>query len=200
MSNNANVVSPANRQATWRELFAKEDWWAVWIGLGLVLVAVVLFANGASLKWIAVTPQKWSTLDQVAAQFGANAMRYLALFALWLVLFGIAVRALGLRLADFIPAFVVLFIVSTLIYALGAWDQASRYNLEPPLVALVLGLLASNLLRLPAWLQSGLRVEFYIKTGIVLLGAGFPFVLILWAGPVAIGQAAIVSLVTFGVI
>jgi len=34
----------------------------------------------------------------------------------------------------------------------------------------------------------------------VLLGAGFPFVLILWAGPVAIGQAAIVSLVTFGVI
>ena len=200
MSNDANVVSPANRQATWQELFAKEDWWAVWIGLGLVLVAIVLFANGASLKWIAVTPQKWSTLDQVAAQFGANAMRYLALFALWLVLFGIAVRALGLRLADFIPAFIVLFIVSTLIYALGAWDQASRYNLEPPLVALVLGLLASNLLRLPAWLQSGLRVEFYIKTGIVLLGAGFPFVLILWAGPVAIGQAAIVSLVTFGVI
>ncbi len=45
-----------------------------------------------------------------------------------------------------------------------------------------------------------MRVEFYIKTGIVLLGAGLPFALILWAGPVAIAQAAIVSLVTFGVI
>src|SRR4029450_7263155 len=78
--------------------------------------------------------------------------------------------------------------------------EQPRYTLAPRLVALVLGLLASNLLRLPAWLQSGLRVEFYIKTGIVLLGAGFPFVLVLWAGPVAIGQAAIVSLVTFGVI
>jgi uncharacterized membrane protein YadS len=200
MSSDPNVIRSGNRQSQWRELFAREDWWAVWIGLGLVIVAAVLFANGASLKWIAVTPQKWSTLDQIATQFGANAARYLALFALWLVLFGIAVRALGFRLAEFVPAFVVLFVVSALIYALGAWDQASRYNLEPPLVALALGLLVSNLLRLPAWLQSGLRVEFYIKIGIVLLGAGFPFVLILWAGPVAIAQAAIVSLATFGVI
>src|SRR4249920_3022354 len=123
MPNDANVISSANSQSPWRELFAKEDWWAVWIGLGLVIVAGVLFANGASLKWLAVTPQKWSTLDQVAAQFGANATRYLALFALWLVLFGIGVRALGLRLAEFVPAFAILFIVSTLIYALGAWDQ-----------------------------------------------------------------------------
>ena len=60
MSNDANVVSPANRQATWRELFAKEDWWAVWIGLGLVLVAVVLFANGnrpALLAIICLSPR-----------------------------------------------------------------------------------------------------------------------------------------------
>src|SRR6201999_2231168 len=45
-----------------------------------------------------------------------------------------------------------------------------------------------------------LRVEFYIKTGIVLLGASLPLTLLAWAGPVAILQAAIVSLVTFGVI
>ena len=199
MSNNA-AAGANGRPSLWRELLAKEDWWAVWIGLGLVIVAAILFANGASLKWIAVTPQKWSTFDQVGKQFGDNAARYLALFVLWLVLLGIAVRTLGFRLADFMPAFLVVFVVSTLIFTLGAWDQASRYNLEPPLVALVLGLLISNLVRLPAWLQSGLRVEFYVKTGIVLLGAGFPFVMILWAGPVAIGQAAIVSLVTFGVI
>jgi len=197
MSTPRNAVAS---NSAWRELFAREDWWAVWIGVGLVIAAALAFANGASLKWLAVTPQKWSTLEQIAAQFGTNALRYLALFALWLVLFGIAVRVLGLRLAEFVPAFAIVFVVSALIYALGAWDQASRYNLEPPLVALALGLLASNLFSLPAWLRSGLRVEFYVKTGIVLLGAGVPFVLILWAGPVAIAQAAIVSLVTFGVI
>jgi uncharacterized membrane protein YadS len=43
-------------------------------------------------------------------------------------------------------------------------------------------------------------VEFYIKTGIVLLGAALPLTLIGWAGPTAIVQAAIVSLVTFGTI
>jgi len=200
MSNNVSAALPSSRPPAWRELFAKEDWWAVWIGLGLVVVAVILFVNGASLKWIAVTPQKWSSLDQIAAQFGANATRYVALFALWLVVFGVGAVALGLRVGQFAASFAVLFIVATLIYTLGAWDQSSRYNLEPPLVALVLGLLLSNLTTLPDWLKSGLRVEFYIKTVIVLLVAGVPLILILWAGPIAILQAAIVSLVTFGVI
>jgi len=200
MSNNVSAALPSSRPSAWRELFAKEDWWAVWIGLGLVVVAVILFVNGASLKWIAVTPQKWSSLDQIAAQFGANATRYVALFALWLVVFGVGAVALGLRVGQFAASFAVLFIVATLIYTLGAWDQSSRYNLEPPLVALVLGLLLSNLTTLPDWFKAGLRVEFYIKTGIVLLGAGVPLILILWAGPIAILQAAIVSLVTFGVI
>jgi uncharacterized integral membrane protein (TIGR00698 family) len=90
--------------------------------------------------------------------------------------------------------------VAGAIYFLGLWDQAAHYNLEPPLVALGLGLLISNTVGAPRWLQPGLRVEFYIKTGIVLLGAGLPLTLIGWAGPVAIVQAAIVSLVTFGVI
>lgn len=42
----------------------------------------------------------------------------------------------------------------------------------------------------------GFRVEFYIKIGIVLLGATLPFTLIIWPGPVAILQASIVSIVT----
>jgi uncharacterized integral membrane protein (TIGR00698 family) len=91
-------------------------------------------------------------------------------------------------------------VVAAALYFLGAWDQASHYNLEPPLVALALGLLISNTIGAPRWLSPALRVEFYIKTGIVLLGASLPLLLIAWAGPVAIAQAAIVSLVTFGVI
>jgi uncharacterized membrane protein YadS len=193
----ASVQTPASG---WRELISREDWWAIWIGLGLVIAAVIAFSQGGSLKWIAVAPQKWSALADLGAQFAATWPRYLALFALFAVLFGIGIAALGLRIAHFLPAFAIVFVVSAAIYTLGQWDQASRYNLEAPLVALALGLLVSNLFALPAWFSSALRVEFYIKTGIVLLGAGFPLVLILWAGPVAIVQAAIVSLVTFGVI
>jgi uncharacterized integral membrane protein (TIGR00698 family) len=192
--------APPTPATGWRELFAKEDWWAIWIGLGLVAAAIVLFEAHSSLKWIAVAPQKWSTFGDFGTQLAANAPRYLALFVLWSVLFGIAVAALGIRVAHFLPAFLILFVVGGLIYTLGQWDQASRYNLEPPVVALLLGLIVSNATQLPAWFESALRVEFYVKTGIVLLGAGLPFLLIAWAGPVAILQAAIVSLVTFGVI
>ena len=58
----------------------------------------------------------------------------------------------------------------------------------------------ANVIRLPRWLDAGFRVEFYIKIGIVLLGATLPFTLIIWAGPVAILQASIVSVATFLVI
>ena len=77
---------------------------------------------------------------------------------------------------------------------------ASYYNLEPPLVALLFGLIVSNLIGLPRWLDAGFRVEFYIKTGIVLLGATVPFSLVILAGPTAILQASIVSIATFLVI
>ena len=184
----------------WKELFAKEDWWAIWIGVGLVLVAVALFASGSSIKWLAVSPQKWSHLPEAFTQYGQHAGQYFALFVLWAVLFGLGAFNLGIRLTEFLPSFAFVFVVSVILYFIGQWDQASKYSLEPPLVGLGLGLLISNTIRLPKWLEAGFRVEFYIKTGIVLLGAGLPFTLIIWAGPVAIVQAAIVSLVTFGVI
>ncbi len=184
----------------WRELIAKEDWWAIWIGLGLVVAAVIAYKFGVSFKWIAVTPQKWATLGDLGTQLQSNGLRFVALFVLWTILFGIAVTALGLKIGEFVAAFFVVFVVSAIIYFIGAWDQASKYNLEPPLVALVVGLIISNVFGIPGWLKTGLRVEFFIKTGIVLLGAQLPFTLIVWAGPVAIVQAAIISLATFGTI
>jgi uncharacterized membrane protein YadS len=182
------------------ELLRKEDWWAIWIGLGLVAVAVGLFSGGGSISWVAVAPQKWSHLADAAHQLRAHGPQYAALLVLWSVLFGIGASALGFRLSRFLPGFVLLFVGALLLYFLGQWDQASHYNLEPPLVALALGLLISNTVGVPRWAEPGLRVEFYIKTGIVLLGAGLPLTLMVWAGPVALVQATIVSLVTFSVI
>jgi uncharacterized integral membrane protein (TIGR00698 family) len=188
------------RRSPWGELFRKEDWWAIWIGLGLIAVALALFAAGSSIKWIAAAPQKWAHLSDLSQQLKAHALQYSALFVLWAVAFGIGAAALGIRITKFLPAFSAVYVAAGSIYFLGMWDQAAHYNLEPPLVALGLGLLVSNTVGVPRWLDPGLRVEFYIKTGIVLLGAGLPLTLIAWAGPVAIVQAAIVSLATFGVI
>ncbi len=188
------------RRSAWRDLLRKDDWWAIWIGLSLVAAAVALFANGGSIRWIAVAPQKWSHLPDVAAQLRAHGAQYAALFVLWAAALGAGAAALDIKLSRFLPAFLALYVAAAAIYFLGLWDLAAHYNLEPPLVALGLGLLVANTIGVPRWLEPGLRVEFYVKTGIVLLGAGLPLTLIAWAGPVAIVQAGIVSLVTFGVI
>ncbi|MGC2033090.1 MAG: putative sulfate exporter family transporter [Steroidobacteraceae bacterium] len=191
---------PLIRRSAWHELKRKDDWWAIWIGLSLVAVAVALFANGGSIKWIAVAPQKWSHFADVAAQLRTHGAQYAALFVLWAAALGVGAAALDIKLSRFLPAFLALYVAAAAIYFLGLWDLAAHYNLEPPLVALGLGLLVANTIGVPRWLEPGLRVEFYVKTGIVLLGAGLPLTLIAWAGPVAIVQAGIVSLVTFGVI
>jgi uncharacterized integral membrane protein (TIGR00698 family) len=184
----------------WKELYLKEDWWAIWLGLGIVIVAYLFFANGSSIKWIAITPGKWSNFGELASHFTAHITQYVAQFVLWAVIFGVSMRALGYKLAEFYPSFVFIYLVSIVIFMIGAWDQAHQYNLEPPLVALLLGMLISNLIGLPKWMDAGFRVEYYIKTGIVLLGATLPFTLIVWAGPVAVMQASIVSITTFLVI
>jgi uncharacterized membrane protein YadS len=195
-----SVPPAAAGSSFWSDVIRKEDWWAIWIGLGLVVVAAVLFTNGQSIKWIAVAPQKWSQVSQVGKQLQAHWVQYLSLFVLWSVLFGIAAAALGIRVSRFLASFAFIYVVTLALYFLGLWDQAAHYNLEPPLVALALGLLIANTFGVPKWADAGLRVEFYVKTGIVLLGTSLPLTLIAWAGPVAIVQAAIVSLVTFGVI
>ncbi len=184
----------------WKELYLKEDWWAIWLGLGIVLVAFFFFAGGSSIRWIAIAPGKWSHFGELGSHFASHILQYVAQFILWTVIFSISLKALGFKLSEFLPAFIFIYVVSIIIFMIGAWDQAHYYNLEPPLVALILGMLISNLIGLPKWMDSGFRVEYYIKTGIVLLGATLPFTLIVWAGPVAIVQASIVSIATFLVI
>jgi hypothetical protein len=184
----------------WRELWLKEDWWAIWLGLGIVAIAYFLFNNGSSLRWLAVTPARWSSPEQLVAHFANNGIRYLAQFLAWTGILTVAMAALGYRVRDFVMAFILLYVLSVVIFALGQWDKAFTYNLEPPLVALAIGLLIANTTGLPRWLDAGFRVEFYIKLGIILLGATLPFTLILWAGPIAVIQASVVSIATFSVI
>jgi uncharacterized integral membrane protein (TIGR00698 family) len=196
-SENDLPSATSNQKPGWHELWTKEDWWAVWIGLGLVLTAYALFWAHSSIAWIAVAPKQWSNFSQLSADFASKSIRYAAQFGMFLVLFTIAGSILGHKPRQFIPSFLLVYVLSLAINIAGAWDKASLYTLEPPLVALLIGLIISNLIGLPRWLDAGFRVEFYVKTGIVLLGAGLPFTLILWAGPVAILQASLVSIATF---
>jgi uncharacterized integral membrane protein (TIGR00698 family) len=184
----------------WKELYLKEDWWAVWVGLGLMVFAILLYQVGASnvIKSLAINPGglKWSSFGQLTNHFTQNALLYLYQFVFWLVLFGATSAIMGARLTEFVPAFVFLYVLSLVMFSIAGWVNAAQFNLEAPLVALILGLLIANVASLPRWMDSAFRVEYFIKIGIVLLGATFPIALVLSAGPVAIVQATVISLIT----
>ena len=83
-----------------------------------------------------------------------------------------------------------------LVYLAGS-SWMKKAHLGAPLLALIVGLLLGNVIRLPEWFKTSLRTEYYIKTGIVLLGATLPLTLIFRAGWVAFLQATIVSVGTW---
>ena len=162
-------------------------------------LSLIAFLSGSSIvKSLTVNPGglKWSSPGQLATHFSQNAHFYALQLLSWLVIFGISTRIMGIKTSQFIPSFIILYLLSIIMFAIGGWVDAPKYNLEPPLVALVLGLLIANAVPLPKWLVSGFRVEYYIKTAIVLLGATFPITLVISAGPIALLQAMVISLLT----
>jgi uncharacterized membrane protein YadS len=179
------------------KLWKTEDWWSVWLGLGLVAMTLITFWSGATIKGWAVTPAKWTSVATMFADLGKHAGGYFTIFVLFGAVFAISMAIMGAKLKQFIPGFITLFIGSLLIFIVSGWKVMEDLNIEAPLLALLVGLVISNLFKIPLWLKSALRTEYYIKTGIVLLGATLPLTLIYTAGPIAFLQATIVSVVTW---
>jgi len=188
---------PATQKSQWTDLYKKEDWWAIWLALGIILAALAFFFGGSTIKAIAVKPPVWENFQTITGHFAGKWPWYLALFLLWTVVFSISMRIMGHKVAEYVVGFILLFLVSTLVFVVSSWKTMKDYNMEAPLVALLLGLVVGNLFRLPRWLDTSLRTEYYIKTGIILLGATLPLTIIMQAGPLAFLQATIVSVTTF---
>jgi uncharacterized integral membrane protein (TIGR00698 family) len=52
-----------------------------------------------------------------------------------------------------------------------SWDFAKIFNLNYVVIGIVIGILAVNVFRIPAWAANGVRTaRFFLKTGVILLG------------------------------
>ncbi|MCI1858107.1 MAG: YeiH family protein [Sporolactobacillus sp.] len=200
MSIDATSGTNTIKESGWSELISKEDWWAVWIGLVLVVAALLFWTAGSSLKVLTAQISGWSDFPALGGVLSAHLGSIILLFLTYLILFSISGSFLHIKVGSFIGGFALLFAISVAVNIFSSWSWASQYNLEAPIVALVVGLIVGNLLPLANWFQSALRTELYVKTGIVLLGATLPFTLIIQAGPVAFLQATVISVITFLVI
>ena len=179
------------------KLWKTEDWWSVWFGMGLVLFALAAFWSGGSIQGWAVTPPKWTHPLAVPQDLAQHAAGYLAIFLLFGVVFSLSMAIMGHSPRRFVPGFILLFAGSLVIFYAAGWKVMEEFNVEAPLLALIAGLVISNALGIPEWCKECLCTEYYIKTGIVLLGATLPLTLVFSAGPVAFLQATIVSVTTW---
>lgn len=181
-----------------KELWMKEDYWAVWLGIGIVLMALATWLTGGSIKGWAVTPGKWSTMSQLGADLAKNGVGYLAIFLLFGIVFTISIKIMGRSVKEYMPGYTILFVGSLIIFYLASNSFVkANLHLGAPLLALLIGLVIGNIKKMPEWFYTALRTEYYIKTGIVLLGATLPLTLIFSAGPIAFIQATIVSVCTW---
>ncbi|MPM66588.1 hypothetical protein SDC9_113498 [bioreactor metagenome] len=170
------------------------------IALLLVLgITVTYFAGGIQFfKSMAVSIPSWSNdFSKVSASFSKNPAGLVTLLGFFLLCFTFAAKVMGYDVKRFAASFLVLYIISVFITIAGSNKFMKAYQLETPILALVFGMLVVNFVKLPKWFEEGLRTEFYVKTGIVLMGATLPFTTIMKAGPLAMLQAAIVSITTF---
>ena len=77
----------------------------------------------------------------------------------------------GRSLPAVIPGACLLALLGGLAYLMAAQKVINYYNLEYPLWALLVGLIISNTIGAPKWLEPALQGEFLIKTGLVVFGA-----------------------------
>jgi uncharacterized integral membrane protein (TIGR00698 family) len=116
----------------------------------------------------------------------------------YLILSMIAMALMGMPVGKFIIGFPVVFIFAAISQFVAGNYTILSYGLEYVIWCLILGLLISNLIGVPEWLKPAAKTEFYIKTGLVILGAGILFGEIVQAGAYGIVQAVlVVSVVWF---
>lgn len=121
-----------------------------------------------------------------------NLQKVLWVGVAWLVVATAGFALIGGKVGAFVIGFPVVFILAWLARVLAGNGLFIEYGVEYVIFALLLGLLISNTIGVPDWLKPAVQTEFYIKTGLVILGAGLLFMEIIQAGALGIIQAILV--------
>ncbi|MDP3352724.1 MAG: putative sulfate exporter family transporter [Flavobacteriaceae bacterium] len=169
-----------------------EDWTSVVVASTLIfaIVATTFFPElpkfGPKEGWTG-----WTVLSTEVFTSG-NTIRLLLTF-LYFLLFTIFGGALmGKSLKSIFKAFPIIFVLSMGAQFIASSGSMKNLGLETVLFSLIIGLVISNIFKVPSWLKSGIQSEFYIKIGLVMLGASVLFSEIMKAGFYGLIQAIVV--------
>lgn len=197
-SNDHLITDAAELEPVSSRVTISEDNWAILIASALI-AGILLIAFAAPDFKFSTPVYKWGDSTSLQKVLGPQNLSWIGgtglLFA---VLSSVAVWLSGIPLGKYLAGFALSFGLAVLALVVAGNSRISFYGVEYVVFALLFGLIASNMFTIPDWLRTAARSEFFIKTGLVILGTSILFKDIMKAGLPGILQAvAVVSVVWF---
>lgn len=150
-------------------------------------------ATQAIADWRAASKKSSSAKKKIGAK-GFNQIP--SLIGLMLVLgafFGIGKVVMGESFGKFYVGFLFVFFMAVISYLAAGNATMKHYGIGYAAWAILFGLIVSNTIGTPKWVMPAVQTEYYIKTGLVLLGAEILFGKILSIGVPGIFVAWVVT-------
>lgn len=160
-----------------------EDWVVTLLAIPLLILAG-LAGKYPTIKSVIAIPSTLATAD---AWIGVGALFLIALVVLY-----IGNRLLSRPLKGLFWSFVVVFALSLLAQLVAKIPGVKYYGFEAVFFSVIFGLIVRNCIRIPEWLKPAIQGEFFIKIGVVCLGATILFRDFVTSGVAGILQACIV--------
>lgn len=158
------------------KLWKTEDWLAVWIGFIVIAIGLVAVLTKA-FDFSALTFKTWTwgealsdtqmaKIVPLGQQFASGAfwIKLLRTVLVLGVLFTVGAALTGEKVKKFVPAFLVVFVLSVIVRLISAEFTLNRY-LEWAFWALIVGMLVSNTVGTPKWLNRIFDGHFFLRHG-----------------------------------
>ncbi len=180
-------MSNGNGKIDWSSLWRNEDWWSCWVGFFILLLAIVgVLPNTPKIaKWTSLSaafPKGWSTLWTT-----------IVLLITMGVLTWIGGYFMKVDTKRYIPGFIVIFALTFIAMVISKQAFINKWGISYVLFGLIFGLIISNFFTVPEILKTASLTEFFIKIGLVCMGATIMFSVVLKAGAVGVVQAVVVA-------
>ena len=175
--------------STSKRISLHEDWTVVVLGFLIIILSIAGFV-------IPVPTFSWKNSEELfnkvlsGGNLGKAALQFTFVFAIALL----AVYLINKSVKNALKTFPLLFALTFIALVLSGNSEVKALNLESVIFSLSLGLIVSNVFKLPTWMRESLSAELFVKIGLVLLGTGVIFSDILKAGGLGLIQALVVVL------
>ena len=150
-------------------------------------------ADSAISAWLAAKAKASKAKSKASAKPYNIIPTLILLMIVMIIFFGIGTAAMGRSFKEFAIGFIFVFFVAVLAYVMSSQATMKTYGIGYAAWAIIFGMLISNTVGTPKWVMPAVQTEYYIKTGLVLLGAEILFGKILSIGIPGIFVAWVVT-------